>query len=319
MALTWRNVNAPNYGGAVAAQRTGANLLSNIGSNTRDFLKSNEIRNRLMEDRTIAAEQRDFDRASDLLSREQTQQAIDKSQFGLDTQKQAFTTAEAVKQAQIDSANQRMRTSAYELGQTKKIQEDTDKGSQAILERFGNIPSDMSERQVQAGISNFAAANNLSPQAVDTMFAQAKSRFSPTSGEAAISAVQVAQQKQENKLFENQSKAAAKEGRILNLDGSTTKMFSPKGESGGFGTALTEAELSDLQGTDLDEWFSVEFDSDSRDLARNYTLPYQKALGKDLAPLVKKAKKAKSTGGYYFDSVEFDKLVKKELQNRLKY
>lgn len=114
MALTWRNVNAPNYNAAVAAQRTGANLLSNIGGNTRDFLKSNEIRNRLMEDRGIAAEQRDFDRADALLSRQQTQQAIDKNQFGLYTQQQTFDTSEKAKQAQIIARNQQTATQALQ-------------------------------------------------------------------------------------------------------------------------------------------------------------------------------------------------------------
>ena len=259
MPLTWKNVNAPSSSsvgtsGSIAAIKGMSDALDkmNIFKTIQQGISDRY-------DTARAEEQDAFKRESDLLARQLVEQDIAKGQFDASNRQTIFDLDKKLKDAQIAANEQRRMESAYNLGQTKKIQEDTDKLSQAFLERMQDIPEGMTERQIQQGLTNYAAENNLSPQAVNTVFANLKSRYAPTTAEAAITASEAKIQEQANKeaieRLKNEGKISA---ALIKASG---KKESPY---------IKDSVISNITRSDLDKTFSIETDADTQKLVNDH-------------------------------------------------
>ena len=309
--IVWQNTQIPGFGGALNAANQSVSNFNNIVDN----FKQGQLDKA---DRKIAAEDRAFKRKDDLLQRDVTNQQIAQGLFEADNRQAKFDLAQDAVQARIGSsnantnaANQRAQINAYTHNQTKKVQEDTDKMYKAFSDRMGNNPNNLTERQIQTGLTNFANENDIAPEAIESVFGSLGGRYANTSGETAIANEQDAIKKWENKVtmqkLENTGKVDA---AIAKNSGKSAALV-----AGGLGDA-TIADAVTSSSTDevsLNPFSGWDTDKESKASASAYAGNFKKALGKDYPSVVKKSIK-----NGHFDESTFNSEMKTVLQRRFK-
>ena len=308
-ALRWNSYSGSNTAGLFGAMSRNINAQNKSLQGVANAFTNASDRMIAAEDRELEAADRLFKRESDLLQRDIQRQQQAKNQFGLDTQQQVLDSKLANELSNRSRATQLANQSRTEFNQEQQTRTDTQDLTQLYINAKNNNP-DKSEREIITGLQNHMASTDrqYDPTATANIYKNLSAGYSNTGSEdAAIKrkADSIKRQDEINKYTAN-NKAKVTAAKLK----ADAKSKSKKDKDSFFGSntnnqMATEAAVLNADKSDLDTWSSVEADSDTQELVRNFIKPFQN-LGYDVAPIVKQATRPNG----YFDSKKAAKLFR---------